>query len=267
MGLKRLDETLRRAEKKSEANTRTSSTIDDPVETDAERKVRLFNQTQGREGYDWCPDCLGRGDIAVLQDGEMRLMRCHCIVKKQALKRVRRSGLGEMYDKLTMENYRPDADWQKKLKQKADEYLNATEGWFFVCGTPGSGKTHITCAIAHEMLECGREVRYMMWRQEAPRLKAMVNDRDEYERRMDDLIGCEVLVIDDLFKGKVSEADVNLAFELLNARYNSPSKRTIISSERDMADILAIDEAVGSRIAERARGYVLKTEDVNLRLR
>lgn len=264
MGLKRLDETLRQVGKKSEASMQASSTTD---ETEAERRVRIFNASQGRDGYDWCPDCLGRGEIAVLKDGEMRIMRCHCIVKKQALKRVRRSGLCEMYDKLTMENYRPDADWQKRLKGKAEDYLAEKGGWFFLCGQAGSGKTHLTCAIAHELLECGREVRYMMWRQEAPRLKAMVNDRDEYERRMDDLIGCEVLVIDDLFKGNVSEADVNLAFELLNARYNAPSKRTIISSERDMADILAIDEAVGSRIAERARGYVLKTADVNLRLR
>ena len=217
MGLKRLDETLKRAEKKSGANTLDSSTTEAPIETDAERKVRLFNQTQGREGYDWCPDCFGRGEIAVLQDGEMRVMRCQCLVKKLAMKRVRRSGLGEMYEKLTLDNYKADEDWQKKLKKKAEEYLAEPSGWFFLCGQSGSGKTHLTCALAHELLESGCETRYMMWRQDAPRLKAMVND-EEYERKMDDLTSCNVLVIDDLFKGKVTEADVNLAFELLNAR-------------------------------------------------
>lgn len=266
MGLKRLYEELNQIEKQREASTQASSTTDGSEETEAERKVRLFNQSIGRDGNDWCPDCFGRGEIAVLQDGEMRVMRCQCLVKKLAMKRVRRSGLGEMYEKLTLDNYKADEDWQKKLKKKAEEYLAEPSGWFFLCGQSGSGKTHLTCALAHELLESGCETRYMMWRQDAPRLKAMVND-DEYERKMDDLTSCNVLVIDDLFKGKVTDADVNLAFELLNARYNRPSTRTIISSELDMEAILSIDEAVGSRIAERARGYVLKTADVNLRLR
>ena len=49
--------------------------------------------------------------------------------------------------------------------------------------------------------------------------------------------------------------DVNLAFELINARYADPTKLTIISSELPVAEIVDIDEAVGSRIYERSKAH------------
>ena len=62
------------------------------------------------------------------------------------------------------------------------------------------------------------------------------------------------------------EADINLAYQLLNERYNT-RRRTIISSERSIEDILRIDEAVGGRIFELAREYCVMTANVNLRLK
>ena len=57
-----------------------------------------------------------------------------------------------------------------------------------------------------------------------------------------------------------------VAFELLNARYMKPSCLTLICSELPLEEICAINEAVGSRIRERGRGYILQTGNENLRL-
>lgn len=65
-----------------------------------------------------------------------------------------------------------------------------------------------------------------------------------------------MLYIDDFFKGKVSDGDINLAFTLINARYDRRC-RTIISSEWSLAEILNLDEAIGSRIRQRAESYLL----------
>ena len=71
----------------------------------------------------------------------------------------------------------------------------------------------------------------------------------------------KVLYIDDMYKtGKGQQptvGDVNLAFEIINARYNDTGKVTIISSERTVEEMLDIDEAVGSRIYERSKGNYL----------
>ena len=52
-----------------------------------------------------------------------------------------------------------------------------------------------------------------------------------------------------------TQADVNLAFEIINYRYNDPQLITVISCERDVTELLDIDEAVGSRIYQRTKKY------------
>lgn len=99
----------------------------------------------------------------------------------------------------------------------------------------------------------------MLWRDVSVRAKAAVNDEDAYRKIVEPLKRVRVLYIDDLFKtGKGQQpttGDVNLAFEILNARYNDSSKITLLSSELTVDQILAIDEAVGSRIYERSKGW------------
>ena len=218
------------------------------------------------DGEGVCPLCGGTGTVTYWRDGYEYGRECECMARKRSRARAQRSGLGELYDRYTLVRYTDARPWQAALRRKALDYLKDGAGWFFVCGRSGSGKTHLTAAVARELIEAGCETRYFMWRQDAPRLKALVND-PRYEERMRALVDSDVLVIDDLWKGgSVSDADVNLAFELLNSRYNLPKRRTLISSELTLEEIMRIDEAVGSRIYERAGGYVLKTGDENLRL-
>ena len=106
----------------------------------------------------------------------------------------------------------------------------------------------------------------MLWRETAPRLKSLVNDGATYKEIMELLKKADVLYIDDFLKGNITDADINLAFELINARYNDESKRTIISSELSIGAVLNADEAIGSRIVERAQDYCLVSPKENRRL-
>ena len=107
----------------------------------------------------------------------------------------------------------------------------------------------------------------MLWRDDIVKLKACVTDSEEYSRQIKPFKSVQVLYIDDFLKGKVTEADINIAFEILNYRYHNQSMRTIISSERSIEEVLDIDEAVGSRIYERSRGYYITAPAENWRLR
>lgn len=148
-------------------------------------------------------------------------------------------------------------------------------GRIFITGN--SGKTHLCTAICREFLLNCKAVKYMLWRDDVVALKGLVNDTDAYKELIDTYKQCEVLYVDDLFKtGKSNDglkqrptaADVNIAFEILNYRYNNPNLLTIISSECTVNDIIDIDEATGGRIFERATAFSLKPDvSKNYRLR
>ena len=132
-----------------------------------------------------------------------------------------------------------------------------TGQWLFVGGQVGCGKTHICTAAVNKLLEKNIGCRYMAWRDESVQLKAIVNEQQEYHERLMELCKAPILYIDDFFKTqkgqRPTQADVNLAFQIINYRYQDRTKATIISSELSTMEIMSIDEAVGSRIHERSK--------------
>lgn len=104
---------------------------------------------------------------------------------------------------------------------------------------------------------------YVIWPQISKKLKAIVNDAEEYDKEITKLDTIAVLYIDDLFKpvkddkGNITQAsgpDKKLAFEIINYRYINRLP-TIISSEWGLEELTDMDEATGSRVAERSRGF------------
>lgn len=200
-----------------------------------------------------------------LRDGEQVLRECHCMEIRRSLKRIERSGLSDMLEDCTFDTFIITDDWQKPIKQSAMNFVNDNFGkWFFVGGQVGAGKTHLCTAIVGELLKAGRSARYMLWRDEIVQLKACVTDDTEYAKLINPLKSVDVLYIDDLFKtarGADGQAkpptagDLNVAFEIFNARYNNKKLVTIISCEHYIDDLTNIDEAVGSRIYQRTKDH------------
>lgn len=205
-----------------------------------------------------CPICQNRGYISWIdEDGTLRSRECECMAQRRSVRHLRRSGLQDMVEAYSFKTFRCPDEWAKKVKAAALDYVkDGAAPWWYISGRPGCGKTHICTAICSRLMQRGEEVRYMLWREEVPVLKALVNEPEEYERRMNALARVPVLYIDDFFKGTVSDADINLAFALLNARYNK-TVRTLLSSELPIAEVRRHDEATASRIIQRARGYIL----------
>jgi DNA replication protein DnaC len=148
--------------------------------------------------------------------------------------------------------------------------------WMFIGGATGSGKTHLCVAAMLNLLKQGREVYYLLWREEIPKLKSLVAEYEDYERMISELKNVDVLYIDDLFKTGRTEsgakqrptsADINIAFEILNHRYVT-NKVTVITSECSVADLIDIDQATAGRIVERSGRYCvsLKGTDKDWRL-
>lgn len=158
--------------------------------------------------------------------------------------------------------------WQQKAMQTVKEWTAEVIGqkspWLFFGGAVGSGKTHLCTAACGELLSKGIAVYYMLWQEEARRLKTFSNDAAYYERLMRPLKETPVLYIDDLFKTKrgdqrsiqeaVTPADVRVAFEIIDARTRA-NRPTIISTEWMLDELVEADEGTFSRVNYMSEGY------------
>lgn len=215
-----------------------------------------------------CRVCNNNGYVTRTDENGCQWAReCECMNQRRSIRRINGSGLQDMVKRYSFENYETPTEKHKLIKEKAIQFTRIPVECFVIVGRSGSGKTHICTAICNELMSGGWNLKYMMWRTEAAELKAMVNEREEYKRRINQLRNVPVLYIDDFWKGTVTDADINLAFTILNDRYNMKNKKTIISTEMSMEKILEKDEAIGGRISERAKGFVLQAPDENWRLK
>ena len=248
-------------------------------------KVDGLNATEGNrneeDGYN-CKICRNKGFVAKLIENDNGTYShcfadCKCVETRNSIMRMRRSGLKDIIKDYTFDKFEDTENWQKAIKQAAMSYAKEPEGWFFLGGQSGSGKTHLCTAICREFLLAGKRVRYMLWRDDVVKIKGAVTDSEEYSKVINQYKTADILYIDDLFKTgkdkdntvqKPTGADINVAFEIINYRYNNPELLTIISSELSEDELLDIDEAIGGRIYERAKSFTIgKSRDRNYRIK
>lgn len=247
-------------------------------------RVDSFNATTGsldqEDGYQ-CDACRNKGQVQFIREengAPVEYARpCKCWKTRSTIRRMMASGLGNVIREKTFDKFQATESWQQAIKSAAVSYAKEPSGWFVMGGQPGSGKSHLGAAICRHFLLAGREVVYMSWLDDAANLKSRKKD-EEYSELIGRYKEAEVLYIDDLFKTEERDgvkqpptgADIRLAFEIVNYRYNNPALLTIVSSEYYAAQLLDIDEAVGSRIVEMAGANsfnIARSRDRNYRLK
>lgn len=247
-------------------------------------RVDSFNATTGsldkEDGYQ-CDACRNKGQVQFVREENgvpVEYARpCKCWKTRSTIRRMMASGLGNVIREKTFDKYQATEPWQQAIKAAAVSYAKDPSGWFVMGGQPGSGKSHLGAAICRHFLLAGRAVVYMSWLDDAANLKSHKKD-EEYSELIGRYKEAEVLYIDDLFKTEERDgvkqpptgADIRLAFEIVNYRYNNPGLLTIVSSEYYAGQLLDIDEAVGSRIIEMAGGNsfnIAKERSRNYRLK
>lgn len=228
----------------------------------AQNKVDTYNQSQAEDDGTGiqCADCNNRGNIAFLsEDGTFAIRRCKCAGTRLTVLRLKKQGLYEMAKEKILGNFYTDTELRKACKNLVQKFIADRElHWLIMCGQSGTGKSHLCIAAFVQLsLKRGMNGRYMVWHSESRRIKVTANDGDE--RIINDFKKCELLYIDDLFKCKrdsePSDADVRLAFEILDYRYNH-KLMTIISTEMLLEEIRYLDEAIYRRIHEMCGPYI-----------
>lgn len=215
------------------------------------------------DGYN-CKICKNRGYIFEVReyDGNYQAYQipCKCMKARRAIAKLKASGLEKSVAAYKLESFKAVEPWQKNMLNMAHKFLKEPDTWMFIGGQQGSGKTHICTGVARELLLKNHFVMYKIWRDFLTELKAEMFDGDKYKTDIDAARNTEILYIDDFFKPSRDQngntvnptaTDIQIAFEVINYRYIN-NLRTIISSELYIDSIINIDEAVASRIIEKA---------------
>ena len=203
---------------------------------------------------------------------------CTCREKAISKKLMISSGISEddaqkgfkgfnTFNEPLLENAKNTAiSYFQNFKDIEDKRINS----MMLCGKSGRGKTTLGLAIANNLIDKGVGVRYMPYRDVITSLKQQLasDNKSLYNDQMYKLQNARVLFIDDLLKGKVNETDINIMYEVINYRYLK-HKPVIISTEKTIEELLEFDEAIGSRLIEMSKGYIVTFDDSipNYRLR
>ena len=181
-----------------------------------------------------CPICSDTGFV----DTKM----CRCLKELLILKNIQSSGMGKLIERQSFENfdlewYRDDAENYKRMKNNlaiAKQYAEdfpKKGGNLLLIGSTGTGKTHVSTAIAKTVISQGFEVLYdsaqnIVSEFENDRFRSGYGQQEPSSKKYMD---CDLLIIDDLGTEFVNSFTVSCLYNLLNTRQNR-GLSTIIST-------------------------------------
>ena len=209
-----------------------------------------------------CPRCKDTGFV----DGKL----CDCFRQLQRSIAYERLSMDVPLEKCTFSSfalsyYKDDPKAYRQMekiletcKSYAKKFRKSSPSLLFK-GSTGLGKTHLSLAIAGEVIAKGYGVIYGSAQSFAVSLEKERFDRREQEDTEDthsQLLSCDLLILDDLGAEFPSSYVSAALYDILNSRMLA-NKPTIISTNLSMAEL---QNRYGERFASRITGYYGKLE-------
>ena len=182
-----------------------------------------------------CTDCNDTGYI-----GGTKL--CHCLREIIVRERIAESAMGRLIEKQSFDNFDLSYySYDKRIEEKMTAILAMAKAYardfatkktnLLLIGPTGTGKTHISTAIARELIHKGYDVIYDSTQNvisdfEADRFKSGYGREDS---RSDKYLDCTLLILDDLGTEFVNQFTIATLYNLLNTRQNK-GLATVIST-------------------------------------
>lgn len=209
-----------------------------------------------------CNSCKDDGYVYKDVDGYEVAVKCKCQILRETKSKMNNSGLGDLLETKTFENYITTEIHQKAIKNTAIKYINeflkGNRHSFAILGQSGVGKTHIMTAVARRLIDENINVKYYIADEIIQILQASKFDDSEYARKFGEIANVGVLFIDDLFKSSIQNYynresinmnDLREIFKVINYRVNKKLP-ILLNSEIHFERFEDLDQAMIGRINE-----------------
>ena len=230
-----------------------------------ERRALLRSHGWPENYLDEIHDCPLCGDRGHNDDGSL----CSCLMALYKKEQTLELSPLLRSDKECFENFRLsyyDAEGDDSPRKRMDRIFRICRsyaenfapgaGSLLFTGAPGLGKTFLSAAIARVVADKGYSVAYdtvsamltVFEREKFPR--GSEEEQAENASRLRQLMGCDLLILDDLGTEMLTAFSQSALYSLLDGRIRS-GKSTIISTNLDRA---AITERYGPQLSSRLSG-------------
>ena len=277
------DISIKQAKKLIEGDAQAITTLKQQLDVLSKEKQKLLSDYHFPEDYlkpvYTCPDCK---DTGYTKDGS----KCHCFVQASIDLLYTQSNIKDILEEENFNTFRLDFYSDKPDEKTGNSPLNAaakaveTAKLFIrqfsleyqnllLCGNTGTGKTFLTNCIAKEILEKSYSVLYFSASQLFAQLGEATFSRDESKKNsiQQDIVSCDLLIIDDLGTELTNAFVATSLFTCLNERHLQ-KKSTIISTNLSLKDLRdKYSERISSRISLNYKIIKLYGDDIRVKKR
>jgi len=121
----------------------------------------------------------------------------------------------------------------RACKSYADKFdaIGAQGAGLILCGKLGTGKTHLALSIAHELVKCGVESRYVNLLDLIRWIRGTWKDGGGNEHQvLNEIASYGLLIIDEIGVQNGTENEKTILFDIINSRYENMLPTIIISN-------------------------------------
>lgn len=202
-----------------------------------------------------CPDC---AELLAEMEAAKEADRKEKQFEHMKALAVQRSNVPLRFKSSSFENYKPISPAAEKAKAICERYCelwverSSCGGGMLLAGKPGTGKTHLACAMIMELAQTRALNGVYTTAPKAMRFIKSTYSKDseitEHEA-FDRLMSPALLVIDEVGVQFGSKAELMILFEIINGRYEQMLPTILLSN----LTVPELEQEIGERVVDRMR--------------
>jgi DNA replication protein DnaC len=201
-----------------------------------------------------CPQCLAEElaqKTAARRQQDAQRMRSKKLTEIQSL-----AGIPLRFQPKTIDGYRATNDNQRIAQTICRRYAESWPeqyrkgGSLVLTGLPGTGKTHLACAIANMIMpEHMATVSFGAVSTIIRSVRSTYGGKGSETQALSELLKPDLLIMDEIGAEGGSDHDTKLLFEIINKRYENLRPTILISN----LNAEALEKYLGQRVMDRFR--------------